>query len=157
MEKQMEKQKERIGTLQQDSPRLEQPLRSRALEVVIPYKTTDLTAAALEYAATLGHELNIRLRLIEVHVVPYALPLDKPSVRREHMEDNLRNIVEKSTLAIQPELVFARDWEDGFRRALRPRSVVVIPIQKSWWRSHDKRMAGRLRKHSHQVIWVECE
>ena len=146
----MEKQKDRPSEL-------EQPVQVRAVEVAIPFKTPELTIAALESATSLGHQLNMNLRLIHVHVVPYSLPLDKPSVRLGHLENNLRRIAERSAIPVRPELVFARDWEDGFRRALRPRSVVLIPIQKSWWRSHDKRMAERLRKHGHQVIWVDCE
>lgn len=130
--------------------------RYGALDIVIPYKTPKLTETALECAIALGQGLDIRLRLIDVHVVPYSLPLDKPSVRRDHLENNLRRIVKKSTVPISPELVFARDWEAGFRRTLRPHSVVLIPFQKAWWRSHDKRMAERIRKHGHQVIWVEC-
>jgi hypothetical protein len=146
----MEKQKE----LSVDP---EQRNRVLAVEVAIPFKTPELTAAALESATALGHQLNMNLRLIHVHVVPYSLPLDKPSVRQDYLKKNLRRIAERSAIPVQPELVFARDWEEGFRRALRPRSVVLIPIQKSWWRSHDKRMAARLRKHGHQVIWVDCE
>jgi hypothetical protein len=146
----MQKQKEQ-------APELDPSHRFRAVEVAIPFKTPELTSAALESAATLGNELNMNLRLILVHVVPYSLPLDKPSVRQDYLEKNLRRIAERSTVPVHPELVFARDWEEGFRRALRPRSVVLIPIQKSWWRSHDKRMAERLRKHGHRVIWVDCE
>ena len=146
----MEKQKVRPAEL-------DQSLRVGPVEVAIPFKTAELTSVALENAISLGHQLSMNLRLIHVHVVPYSLPLNRPSVRRDHLENNLRRIAERSRIPVQPELVFARDWEEGFRRALRPRSVVLIPIQKSWWRSHDKRMAERLRKHGHQVIWVDCE
>ena len=146
----MEKHKDR-------PPELEQSVQVRAVEVAIPFKTPELTSAALESATSLGHQLSINLRLIHVHVVPYPLPLDKPSVCWDHLENKLRRIAERSSIPVQPELIFARDWEEGFRRALRPRSVILMPIQKSWWRSHDKRMAERLRKHGHQVIWVDCE
>jgi hypothetical protein len=146
----MEKQKDQPAVL-------EQSVRVRAVEVAIPFKTPELTSVALESATLLGSELNVNLRLIHVHVVPYSLPLDKPSVRMDYLEDILRRIAERSVVPVQLDLILARDWEEGFRRALRPRSVVLIPIQKSWWRSHDKRMAERLRKHGHQVIWVNCE
>jgi len=136
---------------------LKLPVRTSTLDVVVPYKTPELTAAALQYATKLGEGLNIRLRLVDIHVVAYSLPLDKPSVSRQHLEDNLRNLARASGAVIYPELIFARDWEAGFRRALRPGSLVLIPIRKSWWRSRDKRMAERLRKHGHQVIWVEYE
>jgi len=139
----------------QNTSRLELQQRSGPLDIVIPYKTPELTAAALDYAKLLGQGLDIRLRLIDVHVVPYTLPLDEPDVARLHLENNLRRIATKSEVPISPEIVFARDWEAGFRRTLRPHSVVLIPIRKTWWRSADKRMAGRIRKHGHQVVWVE--
>ena len=151
----MEKEQARTSTHHDAGPEL--PHRSITLDVVIPYKTPELTEAALAYAATLGEGLEMRLRLIDVHVVPYALPLENPSVSREFLENNLRTAARKSAAPIFPELIFARDWESGFRRALRPRSLVLLPIRKAWWRSHDKRMAERLRKHGHQVIWVEYE
>jgi hypothetical protein len=150
-------EKEQAGWSFQNAVRSEPPGRSIALDVVIPLRTPELTAAALEYATTLGQGLDIRLRLIDVHVVPYALPIDNPSVRRDFLENNLRKFAQTSTVPVYPELIFARDWEAGFRRALRPRSLVLLPIRKAWWRSHDKRMAARLRKHGHQVIWVEYE
>jgi hypothetical protein len=33
----------------------------------------------------------------------------------------------------------------------------LMAIKRSWWRTSDKRLAARLRKLGHQVIWVECE
>jgi hypothetical protein len=145
----------RAQGLQQETVRYGLPMKSRAVEVVIPYKSPEATAAALQHAAVLGTGLNLSVRLIDVHVVPYALPIEKPSVQREHLENNLRIVSASSTVPVTPELVLARDWEDGLRRSLRPRSVVLIPIRKTWWKSQEKRMAERLRKHGHQVIWVE--
>lgn len=144
-----------MRSLQQDPGSVKLPVKPGLIEVVIPHKSVEATKAALAHAALLGAGLNLRVRLIDVHVVPYALPIEKPSVQREHLENNLRTISAFSTVPINSELILARDWEDGLRRSLRPRSVVLIPIRKTWWRSQDKRMAERLRKHGHQVIWVE--
>ena len=142
-------------SLQQDPGSFTVPVRSGAIEVAIPHKSPEGTRAALAHAAVLGVGLNLSVRLIDVHVVPYALPIEKPSVQLEHLENNLRTVSACSKVPVIPELVLARDWEDGLRRSLRRRSVVLIPIRKAWWRSQDKRMAERLRKHGHQVIWVE--
>jgi len=142
-------------TLQQESGSLSLPVKSGAIEVVIPYKSPEATKAALAHAALLGVGLNLSVRLIDVHVVPYVLPIEKPSVHLKHLENNLRTVSACSEVPVIPELVLARDWEDGLRRSLRRRSVVLMPIRKAWWRSQDKRMAERLRKHGHQVIWVE--
>jgi hypothetical protein len=127
------------------------------LQVVIPHKASQLTRAALKYAESIGNDLNVRLRLIDVHVVPYGFPLDKPTVSPPYLARRLRNLARESTLSVSAEIVFARDWEQGLRRALGPRSLVLMAIKRSWWRTSEKRLAARLRKLGHQIIWVECE
>jgi len=127
------------------------------LQVVIPHKTSQLTKAALKYAATLANDLNVRLRLIDVHVVPYGVPLDEPTVSPQYLVRRIRMLARESFLPVSAEIVYARDWEQGFRRALGPNSVVLMAMKRSWWRTGEKRLAARLRKIGHQVIWVECE
>jgi len=124
-------------------------------QIVIPHREARLTRAALKYATSLTDGLNIRLRLIDVHVVPYGEPLDRPTVNVRHVERRLRNLVQECSFPVSPEIVYARDWEQGLRRSLGPGSVVLIAFQRSWWRSSEKRLANRLRKLGHQVIWVE--
>src|SRR6266516_4643098 len=51
------------------------------LQVAIPHRNPELTRAALRYVGSLASGLNLRLRLIDVHVVPYGVPLDEPTVR----------------------------------------------------------------------------
>jgi hypothetical protein len=126
-------------------------------QIVVPHRQTRLTRAALKYAASLTDGLNFRLRLIDVHVVPYGVPLDRPTVSPRYVERKLRSLAQECSFRVSPEIVYARDWEQGFRRALGPASVVLIAFKRSWWRSGEKRLANRLRKLGHQVIWVECE
>jgi hypothetical protein len=127
------------------------------LQLVVPFKTPHLTRAALKYAASLTDDLNARIRLIDVHVVPYGVPLDEPTVDPKHLARRLRGLVQDSELPVSAEVVYARDWEQGFRRALAPGSIVLMAIQRSWWRTSEKRLASRLRKLGHQVIWVESQ
>ena len=127
------------------------------LQVVIPHRKPELTRAALRYAAGLADGLDVRLRLIDIHVVPYGVPLDMPTVNPKHITRRLRSLAQESTLDVSAEVVYARDWEQGFRRVLGPGSLVLMAIQRAWWRTSEKRLAARLRKLGHQVIWVECE
>jgi hypothetical protein len=126
------------------------------LQVVIPHRTPEQTRAALEYAAALANDLNVRLRLIDVHVVPWGVPLDEPTVNPKYLTRRIRSLAQETALPVSAEVVYARDWEQGFRRALGPGSLVLMAIKRSWWRTSDKRLAARLRKLGHQVIWVEC-
>jgi hypothetical protein len=130
---------------------------SADLQVVIPHRSPELTRAALKYASGLADDLNVRLRLVDVHVVPYGVPLNEPTVDPKHLVRRIRNLARETTLPVSAEIVYARDWEQGLRRVLSPASLVLMAIQRSWWRSSDKRLAARLRKLGHQVIWVECE
>src|SRR5947199_9761825 len=99
------------------------PPRVPDLQVVIPHRSPPLTRSALKYAAALAADLNVRLRLIDVHVVPYGVSLDEPTVDPRHLERKLRQIVQDSTLPISIEIIFARDWEHGLRRSMAPGSL----------------------------------
>jgi hypothetical protein len=134
------------------------PLTANASElaIVIPHKAPQLTKAALKYAASLSDNLNVRVRLIDVHVVPWGVPLDEPTVDPKYLIRRIRGLAQETTLPVSAEVVYARDWEQGLRRSLGPGSLVLMAIQRSWWRTSEKRLAARLRKLGHQVIWVEC-
>jgi len=127
------------------------------LQIVIPHRSPELTRSALKYAATLTRDLNVRLRLIDVHVVPYGVPLDAPTVDPRHLARRVRSLAMQSELPISAEVIYARDWELGLRRALAPGSVVLMAMKRSWWPTKDKRLAARLRKLGHQVMWVESD
>jgi hypothetical protein len=125
------------------------------LQLVIPFRTPQQARAALKYAGSFAKDLNARIRLIDVHVVPYGVPLDKPTVSPRHLTRRLRQLASESEVPIVGEVVYARDWEQGFRRSLAPGSLVLMAIRRSWWRTSEKRLAARLRKLGHRVIWVE--
>ena len=127
------------------------------IQVVIPFRDSKLTKAALKYTTGLLQNQNVQLRLIDVHVVPYGVPLDLPIVHPKHLERRLKDIARASELPVSVEIVYARDWEQGLRRALMPGSIVLLPIRRAWWRSSEKRMAARLRRFGHTVIWVDCD
>jgi hypothetical protein len=125
-------------------------------EIVVLYKQSGLMAVGLDFATTLVQELSVPFRLLEMRVVPHGIPLDIPA-RRTRLENNLRRIAKKSAVPIRTDVILARNWEQGIRRALRSRSVVLIPIQESSRTRQDKRMAERMRKCGHQVIWLGSE
>ena len=130
---------------------------SNDLQLIIPHRSPQLTRAALNYAANLARDLNVRLRLIDIYVVPYGVPLDEPPVNPKYLTRRIRVLALESTLPMSAEVIYARDWEQGLRRVLAPASLVLFPIRRSWWRTSEKRLAARLRKQGHQVIWVESE
>ena len=95
---------------------LQVPVSSEVtLYIVIPYRNPELTRGALKYASTFAGGLNAKLRLIDVHVVPYGVPLDKPTVNPKHLNPQTPQLAEESTVPVSAEVVYARDWEQGLR------------------------------------------
>src|SRR5262245_59479605 len=123
----------------------------KEIQIVIPHRSSKLTRAALRHAESLSKGLDVRLRLVDVHVVPYGFPLSEPSVDPKHLARKLKSLAQNSLVPISAEVIFARDWEHGFRRSLSPRSIVLMAIERAWWRTAEKRLAARLRKLGHQV------
>ena len=123
------------------------------VELVIPHRTPELTKSALKYAGALGVE-DIQVRLIDIHVVPNGVSLDRPTIQRKHLERRLKRLARETNLQAATEVVYARNWEQGLRRVLTSVSL-LLPIRRSSWRTSDKRLAARLRKTGQIVIWIE--
>jgi hypothetical protein len=84
---------------------LQAPVAAPAdFQIVVPHRDGRLTKAALQYAATLTNGLNVRLRLIDVHVVPYGVPIDKPTVSPKHVERKLKALVQECAFQYPPEV-----------------------------------------------------
>jgi hypothetical protein len=122
---------------------------------VIPFRDPKLTKSALDYAAGLISKEEDFVRLIDVQVVPYGVPLNHPGVDARYLQRRLKELGRESELRVSPQVTFARVWEQGFRRVLPHGATVLIPFRRSEWNSSEKRLASRLRRQGHQVIWVE--
>src|SRR5262249_50937672 len=127
------------------------------LQIAIPFRDSKMTKAALKYASSLIDGQGFRVRLIDIQVVPYGVSLDEPIVDPKHLERRLKNLARESHLTVSAEVVYARDWEQGLRRVLTPGSIVLLPMYRAWWRTSEKRLAARLRKLGHTVVWVDCD
>ena len=122
-----------------------------SLGVVIPYTTLELTKAALRHTGVCT-DLNLRVSLVDVQIVPFPCPLDQPPVNREFSEQRLRDLLTDSQLQGSAEVLYARDWLDGFRRVVEPGSLVILGTKKRWWRTREEKLARVLMKAGHQVM-----
>jgi hypothetical protein len=122
---------------------------------VIPFRDSKLTKTALSYAAGLISSDEESIRLVDVQVVPYGVPLDHPGVDAKYLERRLKDLVKDTDVPVSAQVTFARRWEKGLRKVLPHGSTVLIPFRRSEWTSSEKRLAARLRKMGHNVIWVE--
>jgi hypothetical protein len=125
---------------------------SGVLSIVVPYTTPELTRAALKHSAVFGSELEAQIRLIEVHVVPFACPLDRPAVSSQHLERRLRGLAEESPRLVRVELIYTRDQTQTLRKILKPHSLVVIAANRWRWPSAERKLARFLRRAGHDVM-----
>jgi hypothetical protein len=49
-------------------------------------------------------------------------------------------------------VLYARDWLEAFRKALEPKSLVILATKKRWWPTRQDKLARALAKAGHQVM-----
>jgi len=121
------------------------------LWVVIPYTTPELTKAALRHAGVCS-DLYVHVSLVDIQIVPFPCPLDQAPINKEFSERRLRDLLTESQLPGSAEVLYARDWFDGFCRVLEPKSLVILGTKKRLWRTREEKLASALVKAGHQVL-----
>ena len=123
------------------------------LEVNVIFTSYSGTLAALELASRLGADLGC-LKLLMLHAVPYALPLEKPAVSIEFLEERVRDVTRLAPTATTARIYLCRDPQDTLRRILQPHSLIVLGGKECWWPTTEQSLARMLRKEGHEVIFV---
>ena len=121
------------------------------LWVVVPYTTPELTRAALRHAAVCS-DLNVHVSLVDIQVVPFPCPLDQPPINKEYSQRRLRDLFSETGLAGGVAVMYTRDWLEGFRRILEPKSLLILATRKRWWPTREQKIARALTKAGHQVM-----
>jgi hypothetical protein len=143
------------GTLTEPHSRAER--RSEGLEVVVLYTTVQCTIRALRVAANLAKGLASRIRLLVPQTVPYPLPLTNPPISGQFSERHFLTVVADASADVWVDLQLCRDRWQMLQSALRPRSLVVVGRARRWWPAEENRIARRLRRAGHQVVFVLSE
>jgi hypothetical protein len=121
------------------------------LWVVIPFTTPELTRAALRHAGVCS-DLDVHVSLIDVQVVPFPCSVDQPPINGEYSQRRLQELFDASGLPGRAAVLYTRDWLEGYRRALGPRSLVIVAAKKRWWPTREGRLARALQKAGHHVM-----
>jgi hypothetical protein len=127
------------------------------LEVVIPYTEPSVTAAVLKRVPILTAGLNARVTLVAVHTLPYPLPFVCPTVAHAQLVEQLVELASQCALPVNPQVVLARDREEGFRYALKPASTVLVGTRKNFWRTAEEKLARSLARDGHKVALIYVE
>jgi hypothetical protein len=124
-------------------------------EVGVLFTSASETLRALKMAQTMAAELNARISLIYVQVVPYPLPLEHSPVDARFLSHRLRSIADQAGLPIEIQIFFGRDVLDTLDAALGPETVLIAGHEHPGWFSSEQRLIKRLLKQGHSVILAE--
>jgi len=127
------------------------------LNVDVVFTSVEPTLAALKKAGALASRLNGRITLVVPQIVPYPLPLKTPPVLIEFNERRFRIIASESPVETTVRIYLCRDPLETLAAVLQPHSVVVVGGRRSWWPTAEKRLARKLRRVGHEVIFTESK
>jgi hypothetical protein len=130
-----------------------EPVSNSKLEIVVLYTEEVKTVNALKMAAELASGLA-PVRLLAIQVVPYPLSLDAPPVSVEFLESRFAEMAQEAAVEIAVDIRLARDAGDVVENDLGPHCVVVIGGRRRWWPTASMRLARRLERLGHQVVFT---
>lgn len=128
--------------------------RQATLEVVVLHTSTSETLHALKTAAQLARGLSARIRLLVLEVVPYPLPLHQPAISLSYTRRCFRTLAENASIETTVDIHLVRDPVKVLDSLLEPHSVVVMGGRRTWWPTARNRIAKRLERTGHQVVYA---
>jgi hypothetical protein len=123
-------------------------------EVVVLHTDLETTRRALKAAAKLAAGRAAIIRLLVPQVVPYPLPIDDPPVPVQFAEQQLLDMLPDPSVEASIDVRLCRDLTVALASALRPVSLVVVGGRKRWWPTRESRLARRLARLGHQVVFT---
>jgi hypothetical protein len=127
------------------------------LDISVVFTSVDATLAALKQAGSLANRLGAHITLVVAQIVPTHLPLDSPPVLIDWNEKRFRTIASDSPVQTAVQIYLCRDRWETLSSVLKPHSLVVVGGKKRWWPTAESRLAKKLRKAGHEVIFTETE
>jgi hypothetical protein len=135
-----------------------QPIRfGLELPVFVIFTSINRTLHALEKASQLAEPLRSGIEILVVQTVPFALPLEDPSVPFEFLVKQLKEKAAQFPVQIKISAYLCRDQLHALKQILHRNCTVVMGIRKRWWPTRDERVARKLRRGGLDVILVEME
>jgi len=128
-----------------------------SLEVIVLHTPTAGTLKALRTAAGLAEGLAARIRLLVLQVVPYPLSLNAPDVPVTFTRRRFRTIAADANIETHVDIRFGRDQAQMLAGSIKPRSVVVLGGRRRWWPTAESRLAKRLERQGHQVMFSSLD
>jgi len=127
------------------------------LNIDVIFTSTRETLAALRRASHLANRLNAGITLVVPQAVPYPLPIESPPVLIEFNERRFSALATQCGVEATARIYLCRDPWEALQTALKPQSLVVVGGRKHWWPTAEWRLARKLGRAGHEVIFAEAE
>lgn len=127
------------------------------LSIAVVFTSVEATRAALKRAGAMAERLNAQLTLIVAQCVPIPWPLTSPPVLLDFSERLLSEIASECPVETTVRLYLCREPWETLKEALQPGSLLVVGGRKRWWPTREERLARRLQRSGHEVIFTEME
>lgn len=128
------------------------------LDLTVIFTTVRGTAAALNLAGSLAHDLDARVTLVVPQVVPYRIPLNCPPIDLGHTRRMMLSLIADSPargLDVAIQICLCRDRKLCLNCFVTPNSVVLVGGRGSWWGRRERGLARFMRSRGHEVIFVD--
>ena len=129
----------------------------RLCVTVIP-TTEEGTTVALNAAASLAKDLDAKIVLLKLEVVPSCFPVNKPPVPLAFTLKQQRSLLLHSSARdedVAIRICLCRDHDQCLLHVLRRRALVVIGGRRRWWSSSEEKLEHALRRLGHHVIFID--
>jgi hypothetical protein len=145
------------GLPERPTPKEVEPGLTVGLNISVVFTSVAATLAALKQAGSLANRLGAHITLVVPQIVPRPLPLDSPPVLVDWNENRFRTIASETPVDTAVQIYLCRDRWETLASVLKPHSLVVIGGRKRWWPTAESRLANKLRKAGHEVVFTETE
>src|SRR5256885_2187673 len=96
-----------------------------ALQVTIAFTVIPQDSRPIRAAAALVADLNARIRLLFIEVVPFPLPAHEPAIDQEWTLQKLRRLAESIDLDAELQVVLCRDVRQALIEHTKEGAVVL--------------------------------
>jgi len=128
--------------------------QENGLSITVVFTTVQATLGALRRGGQLAQQLDARIRILVPHVVPYPLPINRPTADPTFRLRQFWTTLVDGAVETRIDVRLCRDYCQGVMQSLGPRSLVLIGGQKRWWPTREKRLSTKLDLAGHRVIFV---
>ncbi|GEM_PF-1457416 len=116
------------------------------------------TTVALNAASSLARDLDAKIVLLKVEVVPPRFPVNKPPVVLDFIVKQQRSWLLDSSARdedVAIRICLCRYRDQCLLHILRRRGLIVIGGRRRWWRSGEEKVEHALSRLGHHVMFID--